>query len=466
MPTPDRREALTHEAARARIEEKCFPAPASRPRTDQVGLEPECFPIRVGPTGAPRGRVLLEGAGGSLEVLDALARESGVEDALVLPRPDGQGPPFRFDLAGGGQLTFEPGGQLEHSTAVHATGAAALDDAARVTERLVDAFGRRGVSLAFIGIDLWNAVADVPQLLDAPRYRCMASYFDERGEGGRTMMRNTASTQVNLDLGPAGVDRERWLLANLASPLVTATFASSPAEGAASARAQAWQLLDPTRTGFPAELVAGAGDDPVEHYVRAVLDADVMIFWRGAESRCGTPGFRFRDWLDGGHAEQGWPTRADLDYHLTTLFLEVRPRGFLELRSPDALPPGLRAVPAVLLTGLLYDERARRSALAELEEVRGELDARWRTAAAEGLADARTAELASRVWPLALDGARRLPAGYFRDEHLACAHEFLDAFALAGRTPADELRALSGDDPARTLAWAARTAAPCGGASG
>ncbi|GAA4938661.1 hypothetical protein GCM10023238_00440 [Streptomyces heliomycini] len=45
------------------------------------------------------------------------------------------------------------------------------------------------------------------------------------------------------------------------------------------------------------------------------------------------PGLTFRKW-SGPHARP--PTRDDLDYHVTTLFPPVRPRGHLELRMIDA----------------------------------------------------------------------------------------------------------------------------------
>ena len=44
---------------------------------------------------------------------------------------------------------------------------------------------------------------------------------------------------------------------------------------------------------------------------------------------------------------------ADLDYHLTTLFPPVRPRGYVEIRCLDALPdrwwPAIAAITATLL---------------------------------------------------------------------------------------------------------------------
>ncbi|MEX0859334.1 MAG: glutamate-cysteine ligase family protein, partial [Cucumibacter sp.] len=52
------------------------------------------------------------------------------------------------------------------------------------------------------------------------------------------------------------------------------------------------------------------------------------------------------------------PTKADWDNHLSTIFPEVRLKGFLEMRGADCGPwEEICALPA-LWTGLLYDEAA------------------------------------------------------------------------------------------------------------
>ena len=72
---------------------------------------------------------------------------------------------------------------------------------------------------------------------------------------------------------------------------------------------------------------------------------------------------------------------ADLDYHLTTLFPPVRPRGYLELRCLDALPdrwwPALAA-----LTVTLADDPVAADAAAELCAPVADS---WETAARHGL---------------------------------------------------------------------------------
>jgi glutamate--cysteine ligase len=429
------------------VADACFPARlATSP--GRVGLEFEAFPIRVAADGSPVERTLVSELAGLLDqsLLDLLAT-AGHAAARSGGDP-------AWTLAGGGSLTFEPGGQLEHSTAPHQRPSVALSELDRIAGALARALAPHGVVLASAGADVWTG-HPVPQQLRSPRYPAMAAYFEQRGPHGTAMMRGTCALQVNLDLGPPGERDERWLVANLVAPLACATFAASPASGAVSARALIWQRLDPTRTGFPPALVDGSAGDPVDQLVAAALAADVLLVRRDqAGWVAGRPGWTFADWLRGGHPDHGAPTDDDLRYHLTTLFLEVRPRGFLELRALDALPARLRAVPVVLLTGLMDDPRARSQVRLALERYRERLPALWRRAATTGVADPALCALAVETWSSALDGAARLPPGHLPPGSLDQAEAFLDRLTLRGRCPADELRAALADGPARALAWA------------
>ena len=97
------------------------------------------------------------------------------------------------------------------------------------------------------------------------------------------------------------------------------------------------------------------------------------------------------------------PTAADLDYHLTTLFPPVRPRGFLEIRYLDSLPDSLWPAVVFLLATLLDDPAAASMAAEAVEPVA----TAWNVAARVGLADARLRTAATRC----LDAvAGRVPA--------------------------------------------------------
>ena len=453
MPTEDRSAALSLDEARHRAGLKAFPEAVRSGTLGGVGLEPEFFPVIRDGEGRPQGRLLLtqpDGAG-VLEVIDRLA----ATDDRIGPRGSRPPGPVEYPVEGGGRLTFEPGAQVEHSTAVYPGVAAACVDVGDVLGRLREAFGRHNVALAALGIDVWHDVETVPQQLRAGRYTAQAAYYRQRGHWGAVMMRHTASLQINLDLGPEGVWQERWLIANLASPLLTASFASSPGLGAVCSRARAWQELDPSRSGFPRLLVEGSGDDPRNEWGQAALEADVMIF-RVTEDHFepGCPGCSFEKWIEKGHPRWGWPTADDLDYHLTTLFFEVRPRGFLELRAGEALPDRWRAVPVTLMAALLYDDGARMAALDLLHDRRTELPKLWRKAALDGVRDPEIRDLACGLWTIGLDGARSLPNGYVDEEDIAAVVAYLEHFTSRGRMPTDEVLELLADDPARALEWA------------
>lgn len=451
MPSRDDRQVLHPGDVSAVVADACF-APRSVTSPGSVGLEVERFPIVRSREGRPAGRVpIRHGDLDSLSVLEALVRAGQLH-----ARHDVAGVPS-FPCLQGGRVTFEPGGVVEHATAPHATAAGALAEVAALGPALADAFDEHGVVLASIGVDPWHDVDEVPVQLDAFRYPAMARYFARRGVEGRVIMRHSASMQVNLDTGAPGERSDRWLLANLLSPLLTATFANSPIDATTVAgRARAWQGLDGTRTGFPRALVDGSATDPVEQMVRAALEADVLLLRTATgEAEPGEPGWTFGDWLRDGRADHGHPTVDDLRYHLSTMFHEVRPRGALEFRAVDALPHRWRVVPVVLLCGALEDRRARDRLLDLLEPRRRSLPLLWEQAAGAGVGDPSLCALTVEAWSYAMAGASRLPEGYLPDDGLSVAEAFLERFTLRGRSPADEFRSRLDDDPAVALVWAA-----------
>lgn len=466
MPTPDRTEAVELDEALDLIERTAFPTSADDADKRQLGLEPERFVIRVDERGNPIGRLPLFGSGGVVETLD----ENLSRSKVMQPRDRDRVPPI-VHLHNGGNLTFEPGGQVEHSTAVHPTATAALADVRSVVCELSTMFRERSVALLSVGLDPFQQVEQVPQQLEHGRYRSMAAFLAKVGSSGAWMMRGSTSLQVNVDLGAGRVREDRYRLANLLSPALVASFSTSP-ESAGSPRfhcrrARVWQTLDPSRTGFPDGVTAPTPSTAARAYAEDVLDADVLLFLgedaKGADGSVGTPGFRFRDWMRDGHPEHGFPTAADLTYHLTTVFPEVRARGFLELRAIDGLPDCWRAAAVAFVAGLLYDPTAMGLALDRLEAWRPDLFARWWSSAELGLLDPELASVTNDLWGFALDGCERLGPDYLAPEELQRAVLFRDRFPARGRAPADELREALARGPADALTFAADPAAECGG---
>ena len=223
----------------------------------------------------------------------------------------------------------------------------------------------------------------------------MATTFAARGDHGVAMMANTAAFQINIDLD---ADGERWRLVHQLGPVLVAAFANSPVgprggTGWQSHRLATWWAIDPSRTR-PVDHVG----DPGEAWLRYALDADVLLIRRHGDAVAVTESFSFQRWLHEGHP-LGPPTVDDFDYHLSTLFPPVRPRGYLELRFLDVLGHPHWLVAAALVAGLV-DTHCVAAALAATEPATG----RWMDAARLGLGDESLASMAARrdghrVWP-------------------------------------------------------------------
>jgi len=463
MPTRDPSLRLDLERALARVAERAFPEPANpqtASSTRAVGLEQERFLVELDTEGRPGRRLAL-----SAVAARVLARAK-VGDSLLLPADEQRYPPH-VDLARGGTLTFEPGGQIEHSTCVHPSATGALADLRAVVHKLEQIFDTRRVRLVAVGLDPWHTPKDVPQQLDAPRYRAMDEFFALRGPAGAYMMRLSCSLQVNLDLGAGSVREERWTLANLLSPAVTALFTTSPGEmdGVhwASRRARVWQTIDPTRAAVPPTFLEHPEWSPGRQYAEAALDADVMLVRTApGVAVTGRPGWNMRQWIRDGHPEHGFPTEEDLDYHLTTLFFDVRPRGFLELRTIDALPYCFRPAPVAFFAGLLYDNRARHEALELLLPRRAQVVDLYERAARLGHVDQVVRRDATELYRLALEGVSRLGSDFLDAAGQAAALDFGERFPERGRAPGDEFAQALERGPAEGLDWAMSSG--CGGA--
>jgi glutamate--cysteine ligase len=387
--------------------------PSGTPPTTRIGMELEALPV----CDATRSPVLpLDGSDrpGTLGVLRQLAGRRGWREM-----PTGYGPP-KFLLEDGGVISYEPGGQLEWSSAVHDS-LESLDAAAHdVCHRLADAMLAAGIELLARGVDPVTRLGASTMVVDGDRYLRQRAHYDRAGSSGRAMMLQTAGIHLNLDVGddPVGA----WTVANTLAPLLVAMFANSPERAGhvvphRSHRAAIWRALDPTRTAVFAPAV-----DPAPEYLAFALGADSFLLGQpGAEPR------HFAEWRAMG------ATDDDFARHLSTLFPEVRPRGtYLELRSVDALPVRWAILPMAVAWAAFHHAPLRRDVLRELPAPTVD---RLMRAGRHGLADADLGAearwLAERL-PAALD-ARLQHAGAL----VARLEAFLDDYTLRGRDAGD-----------------------------
>ncbi len=139
-----------------------------------------------------------------------------------------------------------------------------------------------------------------------------------------------------------------------------------------------------------------------------------------------------RDWLRGEDPRAA--TLRDVDYHLTTLFPHVRPRGFLELRVIDAQAGSDWEAVAAMTATLVDDERVAdlaADACAPLASLPNPVSA----AARDGLADPVIAAAALSCAEAALGALDRLGAD---GETMTRTEGFVERYTARGRCPADD----------------------------
>lgn len=361
-----------------------------------------------------------------------LVRALGPHTPATLTHPasrNGSGP---APLPAGGTITVEPGGQVEIASPPLA-GVGALVHAVRT-----DVAGLHTL-LAGEGLTTVPRASDPlrppRRLLQVPRYAAMEATFDRIGPHGRTMMCSTTAVQVCVDAGEGDEVARRWAALHELGPVLLAAFANSPAvhgrrTGWKSSRWAAWMALDPERTSPPRTL----GDDPAAEYARRALDTRLLCVRREGVDGVSweAPDVTFAEWIDG--ALEPTPTRADLDYHLTTLFPPVRPQGHLEVRYLDQQAGDEWVVPLVVVAALMHDPDTVARARAAAEPA---VD-RWTAAARHGLADRILRRAAGEVFAQ----AHRTLAGPAFADVPDDVHELVDRViserVLRGRCPADD----------------------------
>jgi glutamate--cysteine ligase len=134
-----------------------------------------------------------------------------------------------------------------------------------------------------------------------------------------------------------------------------------------------------------------------------------------------------------------FPTLDDWRYHLTTLFPEVRPKGFLELRSADAQSRAFWSVPLTWWSALLCDDDNLRRLLVRLAPTAPELPDRYAAACREGPANPELGADCKFVYGLAADALLRFPTGVISLEMQQAFVAFGDLFTLKDRCPGDAI---------------------------
>ncbi|HYC22700.1 MAG TPA: glutamate--cysteine ligase [Candidatus Bathyarchaeia archaeon] len=313
---------------------------------------------------------------------------------------------------GDGEITLEPGGQVELSGRQCET----LHEAHAELQNHIDEIGRIGgrLGITFLGLGIQPfSTLDQIEWVPKKRYAIMAPYMAKVGSLGHRMMKQTATVQVNIDYESEPDAMAKMRVAMGIGPIINAIFANSPivdgkATGFATYRSYIWTDTDNARCGmlpFVFHPRAGFAD-----YIEWALDAP-MYFIKRRGQYLDLTGIRFRDYWKNGH--QG--TRAtvgDFALHLSTLFPEVRLKTYIELRMADSQRPELLLALSALAKGVFYTPDCLAAAWDlvkdwPLEERRRVQREAYRLALDVPLRRFRLGDLAKELLEIAEDGLKR-----------------------------------------------------------
>lgn len=409
------------------------------PGKKSIGIELEVFPLKK--KGCQLDQLVELTSEQMTGLCDRL--EQGAKNSNELFSTANEGGNARLSTLDGGLVTFEPGGQLEYSSAVWSSLSEAIGSVSKNINILHQIVRHEEIWFFHGGINPWHTVDEVGLKMKKPRYRAMDKHFASLGPFGQQMMRLTTALQLSLDLGVAETANRRWLAGTLLAPVMCAIFGNSPfaqgqLTGARSFRSIIWQNLDTSRTGFP-HLSADRSSEsnPEKQYLAYALNAKVILL----PDSSGQLGFRennvsFSKWLENGY-NGFFPEKEDWETHLSLLFPEVRPKGFYEFRFVDGQSRAWWSVPAILITAILYDDAATEKVIDLLSSYHAELDKMLRNAAVAGVG--AFPDLAKKIFEIGL----KTEEFAIEKELLAYCERFYRNYTYRGINPADELLKLN-----------------------
>ena len=338
------------------------------------------------------GRAITYGEpGGVRDILQTLARRFGWQ-----PRHEGDS--LTSLSREGCVISLEPGGQVEFSTPPLRNLGDMARELFRHRDELRAVVDPSQVIWVAAGVTPFARVESIP-LGPRRRHAVMAEYLPSRSPTALAMMKATASTQAAFDYADEADAVTKFTVALKLGPLfnallVNGAYRHGEPSGWASYRGRVWQGMDPDRSG-PLVTLLDHGLS-FESYRDYLLDVPMLFLFRDGDYRP-AGGRTFRDYLTHG-IDGRFPTPADWELHLTTVFPDVRLKNFLEVRGADATPPATALGVPAFWKGLLYDPESLAEAAAMADTIApGDLPGLGESVSRHGL-NATHAGRSVRAW--------------------------------------------------------------------
>ncbi len=262
----------------------------------------------------------------------------------------------------GASISLEPGGQFELSGNIVKTIHHSCVETNKHLEQMLDVTAKLGLGMLGSGFHPTASRADI-NWMPKGRYKIMREYMPKVGNLGLDMMLRTCTIQTNLDYRDEKDMRRKFKTSLALQPVATALFANSPIRDGRltniqSNRALVWTDTDPDRCGVPACVFEP--NFGYERWVDYVLDVPMYFIHRNGEY-LNVAGKSFRRFLSSDYKNEFFGCTAsmsDFEDHITTLFPDVRLKGYLEMRGADGGPWSIICALPALWVGLLYDSEA------------------------------------------------------------------------------------------------------------
>ena len=333
-----------------------FSSKEKGPNQWRIGTEHEKFIYKLDGF-AP---VVYEGDAGIEAILHYLSETYGMTPILEKEKI------VALKTIDGASISLEPGGQLELSGNVVKTLHDSCCETNKHLKQMLDVTSKLGLGMIGSGFHP-TASRDEINWMPKGRYKIMRNYMPKVGNLGLDMMLRTCTIQTNLDYQDEE-DMSRKFKTSLAlQPVATALFANSPIKDGnltdiKSNRAMVWTDTDPERCGVPSCVFDT--NFGYEQWVDYVLDVPMYFIYRKGQY-LDVAGKSFRRFMNSDNKDEFFgytASMSDFEHHITTVFLDVRLKGYLEMRGADGGPWSIICALPALWVGLLYDSESLQKA--------------------------------------------------------------------------------------------------------
>lgn len=339
------------------------PIKGTREGIEKIGLEMEMHAYDT-QTLAPIGT-----AGSKIGIQSLLKRIAEVSTPVKIKYDESSSLITDIFLKQGGNISVEPGGQIEYSSAPFERISDLVENVVKGLKILEEASAGEFVFLSHGTNPI--ASKDHPLVLPKERYQIMTRYFESVPHvRGVDMMRHSATVQANLDI----FGDENWQdavnLILVLIPLTSGLFANShyfkgKKSKFYSERQEIWNKMDPTRSGIPTNMPFASNAE----CAYAAWAKKANVFFIEGLSVKEQPLYNeltFENWLKNGYKGTK-PVLSNWETHLGTLFPHLRLRDFLEIRHIDAQPFEHTLAPIAFFLALAKCKKVRQEVWSLLE---------------------------------------------------------------------------------------------------